>query len=141
MELSDEQKQDEYKKSLTKKTCPNCNFTYQSSEDVGSLIAAAKKVDRELYNMLFLDVFCENRFKPAGGRDQTNPVTGTKCSFQHNVNWFGLDEFEIPSKCPECGGNLLGTALLMKVSIGGIVESFCVNCLEKFSQSQPFKTV
>jgi hypothetical protein len=133
MELSDDQKINDYEKSLTKKTCPSCNFTYQSSDDVASLIDAAKKVDKNSYNMLFIDVFCENRFKP------TNE--GTKCGFQQNINWFGLYEFEIPDKCPKCGGKVLGTALLMKVSIGGIVESFCINCLKKFSQSQPFQRV
>ena len=133
MELSEEQKRDDYKKSLTKKTCSSCGFIYQSSDDPQSLVDAAKKVDRNSYNMLFLDIFCENRFKP------TNE--GTKCGFQQNINWFGLNDFEVPAKCPDCGGKLLGTALLMKVSIGGIVESFCINCLTRYSQSQPFKRV
>ena len=53
MELSDEQKRSDYEKSLIKKKCPSCNFTYQSSDDIKSLVDAAKKVDRNSYNMFF----------------------------------------------------------------------------------------
>lgn len=131
--LSDEQQQDNYRKSLAKKSCASCSFTYQSTDDTKSLVAAAKKVDRDTYNMLFLDIFCENRFKPGS--------SGNACGYEQSVNWFNIDGFEPPSQCPKCSSKVLGTGLLMKVSIGGIVESFCINCLKKFSQSQPFRRV
>jgi hypothetical protein len=133
MEFTDNQKHEMYERSKTKKSCPACGIVYQSAEDVRSLLDAAKDTDKSLYNMLFIQVFCENRYKPK--------EDGFACSYENNLNWFNFRDFELPNKCPECEGKLLGTALLMRVNVGGIVESFCIKCKHKFSQSQPFKRI
>lgn len=123
-EISDEELKAVEKKLKTISSCGSCGFCYQYNGDV-SLLKSLDNLDN--YNTYFVEVFCKDRY--------TINRDGFKCDFEQrvsNIKSFGLE------KCPDCGGNLMFTAIAMKVSVSGLVESFCPKCGKIISSGRPF---
>ncbi|MCK4714761.1 MAG: hypothetical protein KAT35_04245, partial [Candidatus Aenigmarchaeota archaeon] len=121
-EISDKELKTVEKKLKTTSSCRSCGFCYQYNRDV-SLLKSLDNLDN--YNTYFVEVFCEDRY--------TLSRDGFKCDFEQRAD----TSFDL-KKCPKCDGKLIFTAIAMKVSVSGLVESFCPKCGKLISSGRPF---
>ncbi len=121
-EISDKELKAVEKKLKTTSSCKSCGFCYQYNGDVSQLKDLSSLSE---FNTVFIEVFCEDRY--------TVTDKGFKCDFEQRAD----TSFDL-KKCPKCDGKLIFTAIAMKVSVSGLVESFCPKCGKLISSGRPF---